>query len=281
MRPKSFPKLRLASIPCPNCRKLVSANAVECIHCGLKRPGTYGSIPILGDLIRSKISFVDGIVLACFVLYALGIVLDLPQAISYGGIFGTLSPSNEVLYKLGMGGRIPWQLGRWWTLLTATYLHGGILHILFNMLWLRRTGHWVEELFGASRFIIIYTLAGILGSLVSMLAGTSFFVGASGAIFGLFGALIFYGRQRGGTFGSAIFKQTAILAVISFVLGLVMPGVDNWGHLGGFIGGVLAALALSYEEKKRQTLQMHIIATLVLVLVIICFTLVFINFFRS
>jgi rhomboid protease GluP len=235
----------------------------------------------LGDLIRSKISFVDGIVLACFVLYALGIVLSLPNSLSYGGIFGTLSPSNEALYKLGMGGRIPWQLGRWWTLLTATYLHGGILHILFNMLWLRRTGHWVEELFGASRFIIIYTLAGILGSLVSSLAGTSFFVGASGAIFGLFGALIFYGRQRGGTFGSAIFKQAAILAVISFVLGLVMPGVDNWGHLGGFIGGLLAGIVLSYEEKKRQTLRMHIIAALTLVLVIFSFVLVFINFFRS
>jgi rhomboid protease GluP len=261
MRPKSPPKLRPASIPCPSCRKLVSANASECIHCGLKRPGIYGSIPIVGDLIRSQISFVDGIVLACFVLYALGIVLNLPQALSYGGIFGTLSPTNEALYKLGMGGRIPWQLGRWWTLITATYLHGGVLHILFNMLWLRRTGHWVEELFGASRFLIIYTLAGLLGSAASTLAGTAFFVGASGAIFGLFGALILYGRQRGGTFGSAIFKQTAIL--------------------GGFIGGLLAGFILSYEEKKRQTLSMHILAALILVLVILSFVLVFINFFRS
>jgi rhomboid protease GluP len=281
MRQNTPSKLRPASIPCPSCRKLVSAIASECIHCGLKRPGLYGTIPVLSDLIRSKISFVDGIVLGCFVLYALGIALDLPKALSYGGIFGTLSPSSEALYKLGMGGRIPWQLGRWWTLITATYLHGGILHILFNMLWLRRTGHWVEELFGASRFLIIYTLAGMVGSTVSILAGTSLFVGASGAIFGLFGALIYYGRQRGGTFGSAIFKQTAILAAISFVLGLVMPGVDNWGHLGGFIGGFASAIVLSYEEKKHQTLGMHIAATLILALVIICFGLMFVNFFRQ
>jgi rhomboid protease GluP len=281
MRQKPLPKLRPASIPCPSCRKLISANAPECIHCGLKQPGVYSKVPILGDLIRGRLSFVDGIILVCFVLYALGIALNLPQALSFGGIFGTLSPTNEALYKLGMGGSIPWQQGRWWTLITATYLHGGVLHILFNMLWLRRTGHWVEELFGASRFLIIYTLAGLLGSVASTLAGTAFFVGASGAVFGLFGALIFYGRQRGGTFGSAIFKQTAFLAGISFVLGLVMPGVDNWGHLGGFIGGLLAGIWLSYEEKKRQTLGMHITAALVLALVILSFGLMLVSFFRA
>ena len=279
MRPNNLSRLRPTSIPCPNCRKLVSANALECIHCGLKRPGFYGSIPVLRELIRSNISFVDGIILVCFALYALGIALDLPKALAFSRIFGILSPSSEALYKIGMGGRIPWQAGHWWTLITATYLHGGILHILFNMLWLRRIGHWVEELFGVSRFLIIYTLAGLIGSAASTLAGTSFFVGASGAIFGLFGALIYYGRNRGGTFGSAIFRQIAILAVISFGLGLVMPGVDNWGHLGGFVGGLLAAVVLEYEEKKRQTLGMHIAATLALAIVVVCFVLMLISFF--
>ena len=281
MRSYNSSRLRPTSIPCPNCRKLVSANAPECIHCGLKRPGLYGSVPILGELIRSNISFVDGIILVCFVLYALSLALNLSGALTFNGIFGILSPSNDALYKLGMGGRIPWQSGHWWTLITATYLHGGILHILFNMLWLRRTGRWVEELFGVSRFLIIYTFAGLVGSIASTLAGTSFFVGASGAIFGLFGALIYYGRNRGGTFGSAIFRQIAILAVISFGLGLVMPVVDNWGHLGGLIGGVLAAIALSYEEKKRQTLGMHIAATLALLFVIVCFLLMLVYFFLN
>lgn len=271
-------RLRPTSIPCPNCRKLVSTNAHECIHCGLKRPGLYGSIPILGELIRSRLSFVDGIILMCVALYMLGIALDLPNALTFGGVFGTLSPSSQALYQLGMGGRLPWQAGQWWTLITATYLHGSILHILFNMLWLRRTGHWVEELYGASRFLMIYTFAGLSGSLASVLAGTSFFVGASGAVFGLFGALIYYGRNRGGTFGSTIFRQIALLAAISFGFGLVMPGVDNWGHLGGFMGGLLAAFAFSYEERKRQTLSMHIAATLTLAFVAVCFILMILHF---
>ena len=279
MRPKNPPRLHPAAIPCPRCRKLVSANTPECIHCGLKKPSFYGSVPILGELIRGGLSFVDGIVLVCFLLYALSIALDLPNALTFNSIFSFLSPSNEALYKLGMGGRIPWMAGEWWTLITATYLHGSVMHILFNMLWLRRSGAWVEELYGASRFLIIYTFAGLVGSAASVLAGTPFFVGASGAIFGLFGALIYYGRNRGGTFGSAIFRQIAILALISFGFGLVMPNVDNWGHLGGFVGGLLAAIALSYEERKRQTLGMHIGAALTLVFVAACFVFMLVTFF--
>jgi rhomboid protease GluP len=102
---------------------------LECIHCGLKRPGFYPSVPILGELIRGSLTFVDGITLLCFALYALGIALDMPNAMTFNGIFSMLSPSNEVLYRLGMGGLVPLLAGRWWTLLTATYLHGSILHI--------------------------------------------------------------------------------------------------------------------------------------------------------
>jgi rhomboid protease GluP len=280
MRSKNPSRLHPVSIPCPRCRKLVSTNTPQCIHCGLKRPGFYGSVPILGELIRGSLSFVNGIVLVCFLLFALSIALDLPNAMNFTNIFTILSPSNAVLYQLGMSGRIPWLAGEWWTLITATYLHGSVLHILFNMLWLRRTGAWVEELYGASRFIIIYTFAGLVGSATSVLAGTPLFVGASGAIFGLFGALIFYGRHRGGTFGSAIFRQVAILAVISFGFGLIMPNVDNWGHLGGFIGGLLAAFILGYEERKRQTLMMHIGAVLTLVFVAVCFAFMLVNFFK-
>ena len=281
MRSKNPSSLRPASIPCPRCRKLVSANTPKCIHCGLKRPGFYGSVPVLGELIRGSLSFVDGIVVLCFALYVLSLALDLQATMTFNGLFDILSPSSEALYKLGMGGRIPWLAGEWWTLITATYLHANVLHILFNMVWLRRTGAWVEELFGASRFVMIYTFSGLVGSATSVLAGTPFFIGASGAIFGLFGALIYYGLHRGGTFGSAIFKQIAILAVIAFVFGLVMTNVDNWGHVGGFMGGLLAAIALSYEERKSQTLGMHIGAALTLVFVALCFTFMLVTFFQK
>ena len=273
--------IRPGSIPCPNCHKLISSQSAKCIYCGIRRPGLFLATPILGNLIRGETSFVDGIVLFCFMLYLLSIALDIPSALKFGGIFGILSPSTASLYKVGLGGAYPLQQGRWWTLITATYLHGSILHILFNMLWLRQIGFWVEDLFGPSRFLIIYTLAGLVGSLVSTIAGTQAFVGASGAIMGLFGAMIYYGRNRGGTLGSAIFRQVLIWAGIAFVLGLVMPGIDNWGHAGGFVGGFLVAMLLGYQEKKRQTLWQHIGATLALAGIAVCFIFMLITFFRG
>jgi len=190
-----------------------------------------------------------------------------------GGLFNFLSPTPLSLIKVGAGGRFPMSAGHWWSLITATYLHGSILHILFNMLWLRQIGPLVEELFGASRFFIIYTVAGLTGSIVSVLAGTPLFVGASGAIFGLFATLIYYGWHRGGTFGSAIFRQMLIWGVIAFLFGFMARGIDNWGHIGGFIGGGLAAILLGYQERRRQNLSHHILALVALLFVLLCFGL--------
>jgi len=269
-----------SSTPCPRCKRLISINADRCIHCGLARPKFYLSIPVLRDLITGKISFVDGIVLFCVSLYVLALLLDISglSAISMN-IFNLLRPTDESLYKLGMGGRIPMATGRWWTVITATYLHGSLLHIGFNMLWLRRIGPLVEELFGASRFWIIYTISGLSGSILTTLMGTNFFVGASGAIFGLFGALIYYGRHRGGTFGSNIFRQMLIWAGIAFLFGFLAAGVDNWGHLGGFLGGLAISALVGYKEKSRQTLYQHIIAFVLLIFVAICFIFMVIVFF--
>jgi rhomboid protease GluP len=147
------------------------------------------------------------------------------------------------------------------------------------MLWLRQIGPLVEELYGSSRFIILYTLAGLLGSLTSVLAGTFFFIGASGAIFGLFGALLYYGRSRGGTFGSTIFRQLLIWAVIAFAIGLFLPGVDNWGHLGGLLTGLVAGWLLSYQERSRQKLIHHLLAFIAILFIGVCFAMMVIYFF--
>ena len=221
----------------------------------------------------------NGITLACFSLYVLALMLDITNIRITGSPLSILSPSSEALYRLGMGGLIPWQEGRWWSFITATYLHGGILHIAFNMLWLRRIGPLVEELFGASRFWIIYTLSGLFGALASFWSGTFLFVGASGSIFGLLGALIYYGRSRGGVFGSSIFRQMGLWAAIGFLFGLTMPGVDNWSHLGGFVAGLLLAWILAYNEKARQSFSQHVLASVVLVGVLICFGFMFVHFF--
>ncbi len=232
------------------------------------------------ELLREEVSFVNGIIIACVVLYALALGLDLPAALQGGNILSMLSPSPQSLVKLGMGGFYPLIQGEWWTLLTATYLHASILHILFNMLWLRQLGPFVESLFGPSRFIIIYTVSGVSGALVSALIGkTPFFVGASGAVFGLFAALIYYGIRRGGTFGTAIFRQMLFWAAIGLFLGFTRSGVDNLGHIGGILGGVLSAWVLGYQERQQQKLAHHLVALLTLALIIICFGMMVVNFF--
>jgi rhomboid protease GluP len=225
-----------------------------------------------------RFNFPRDIAIVCGVMYVLSLVVDLPRefGIELSGInslLSIISPTPKALYELGMSGSIAWKDGRWWTIVTANYLHSGLLHIGFNLFWLLRIGLWVRELFGAARFWIIYTLAGVCGSLVSILAGTPFFVGASGAIFGLFGALIYYGRYCGGTFGSSMFRQISILALIGLLFGFTVPGVDNWGHLGGFAGGLIVAFLVGSEEMNQQTLTHLLVAYLLLIFALVCFGL--------
>jgi rhomboid protease GluP len=268
-----------STTPCPRCLRLISIQANECIHCGLKNPRFYLAIPLLKNLARGEISFIKGIIMVCFGLYIVSIAFNFGLREMASNPLAILSPNFDSLQRLGMGGRIPLINGGWWTLLTAVFLHGNFLHIFFNMWWLRDLGPQVEREYGPSRFLVIYIIAGIAGSILSALAGTSFFVGASGAIFGLFGALVYYGWHRGGTFGSAIYRRTLFWAGLLFLFGLVSPNVDNWGHLGGFIGGFMMSLIMRYEERLRQTLGHHLAALLAMALLAVCFSLMLVNFF--
>lgn len=272
---------RRSTFHCPRCGRLISYRAQSCLYCKLPRPRFIANIPIFRELLHGEIRFGEGVFITIIALYFTAILLDIGGSLRTGGLFGMLAPSSASLYRLGMGGSLPWEMGRWWTLLTATYLHGGLLHIAFNLMWLRSIGPLVEELFGRSRFFVIYTLAGVGGVALSTLLGTPLTVGASGSIFGLLAALIYYGRSRGGTFGSGIMRTMLIYAGIGLVLGLLAPNVDNWGHVGGFVTGFLAALWLGYEEKAKQTLTHHLLAFAFLVFVLVCFTIMVVLFFTS
>src|SRR5207244_4722395 len=132
------------------------------------------------------------------------------------GPFEIFSPGNTALQALGATGAFPWAHGEWWTLLTAIYLHGGVLHILFNVLWIRQLGPAVEEMYGPARFFVIFTISGVAGFVVSDVIGVSFTVGASGSIFGLLGAIVAFGRRRGGTFGTIVLRQSGQWALLLF-----------------------------------------------------------------
>ena len=210
----------------------------------------WGLTDILQRVFRRR--DVTGIIsVVCIALYVVALVLDPAGALRPRGPFALFSPSPYALSALGAAGTYAWSQGEWWTLVTGIYLHGGILHILFNVLWIRQLGPAVEEVYGAARLVVIFTVAGALGFALSVLAGHALTVGASGSIFGLLAALIAYGHRRGGLFGRLVARQYGQWALILFIFGL-LPGsaVDNWAHAGGFVGGLVAGYVLSSDRRE-------------------------------
>lgn len=171
------------------------------------------------------------------------------------------SPSNKSLLVLGATGTIPIdRFHRWWSLVTANYLHGGIFHILFNMIALSQIAPLVIREYGAHRMVTLYTLSGVIGFWVSYLAGVAFTIGASAAVCGLIGASLYYGKSRGGIYGKAIYKQISAWALGLFIFGLLVPGINNWGHGGGIVAGAILGFLLGYQEKRKESLLHRILA---------------------
>jgi membrane associated rhomboid family serine protease len=270
---------RTGSSLCYRCGKLNRVDATECFYCGARRPGLWGFGPGVGRLV-GRLDFAKAITVICVALYVVSILLDPAAAFRARNPFDMLAPSSGALIRLGMTGAIPWAAGFWWTLFTAIYLHGSLLHILFNLLWVRQLAPAVEETFGRARLIVIFTAAGVLGFVLSNMVGVAWTIGASGAIFGLLGAMVAYGRSRGGAFGVAVFRQYGQWALLIFILGFFMSGVNNWGHLGGFVGGYLAALALGPLDRGAERGVDRVGALCAMAVTVVAFLLAFWTGFR-
>jgi rhomboid protease GluP len=228
----------------------------------------WGFTPLVRRL-GNDLGFVQVMLWGCGALYAATLIAD-TSGIGMAGGFSILSPSRPSLIVFGAAGPGPVVLaGRWWTVLSAGWLHGGLLHILFNVLWIRQLAPPVAELYGPGRMVIIYTLSSAVGFLLSslsvliplgwLLGGGGFqsvSVGASAAIFGLLGAMVHYGRRGAGEIG----RQAWLWATILFALGFVMHGVDNWAHLGGFLGGWAVSSWLNPMKPERLD---HLVGALV------------------
>lgn len=269
----------LGSILCPNCGKLISASAESCIHCGAKQPGMWGLTSYIQKIFGPKASLIPFITATCVGIYVLSLLLD-PSALTRmrgSFIFGFLSPSNNVLIKLGATGSYASEAGYWWTTITAIYLHGGLLHIAFNAMAIRSLGPSIEEFYGASRSFVIFSFAGIVGYVVSNAWGIPYTVGASGSLFGFLGALVYYGRKRGGVFGDAIYKQAGQWAIVWFIIGFLMPGINNFAHGGGFLGGYAASWFMGFTEIKRENRMHQMLAVGFLALTVLAFVLSIIN----
>jgi rhomboid protease GluP len=243
----------------------------------------WGFAPILTRLGRD-FGFTPLVIGACIALYLATLIAD-PGSIASGSLslFGFLSPSLDSLWLFGASGFKPVLIdGRWWTVLTAGWLHGGILHIAFNMMSLRSLAPPVGEFYGASRMIIIYTVAGAAGFTASTFGGaylgfipglrsSGYTVGASAAICGLLGALMYYGRRAG---SSMVAEQARSWAIGILVLGFLLPGIDNWAHLGGFAGGYLCSRLLDPLKPERLDHFLAAIVCLALTALAIAFSVI-------
>ncbi|HEY8535856.1 MAG TPA: rhomboid family intramembrane serine protease [Vicinamibacterales bacterium] len=261
---------RTGSTVCPGCGSLVGVNDEQCYSCGRRNPALWGFSPLLRKL-GQDLGFARVVIVVSVGLY-LATLAASENPLRAGGLFNILAPDGRATYIFGMTGAIPvFVEGRWWTLLSAGWLHGGLLHILFNMLWVRQLAPATADLYGPGRMMIIYTLSGVTGFGLSsvmgyyffglpLLGGAAFTLGASAPIFGLLGALVYYGRRT----GSSLVGATALqYAAILFAFGLFMNGVDNYAHAGGFAGGWLVARWLDPMTRERVD---HLIAGLLCIL---------------
>jgi rhomboid protease GluP len=245
-----FMRKRTGAVVCPGCGRLVDVNEPVCPYCGRPSPGMFGYGPAFQRLL-GRFDLSVAVIGGCIVLYVLSLVIDPRSIFRMAGMFDILAPSSGALAVLGMTGGFAMQQGRWWTVLTAVFLHGSLLHLLFNMVITRQFLPHVVELYGSARAWVIFVVAGILGFAVSNLASGVPTIGASGAIFGLLAALIVYGRR---THQHAVAQQLWLSAGMMFLFGFVMPSVNNWAHAGGFAGGFVAAEALSFSGRRESAL---------------------------
>jgi rhomboid protease GluP len=252
---------------------LVGVNDPTCYNCGRRNPGLWGFAPALRRL-GNDLGFIPFVIGGTVIMYVLSLVM------SRDGTQIGFSPSDYALRILGASGASPvFDFGWWWTVLTASWLHGGPLHIFFNVLWIRQLGPEIANMYGAGRMVIIYTVSGIFGFALSSVLGLlpiPFFgagltVGASAPIFGFLGALVHYGRRT----GSSHARQAGLqYALFMGLMGFVFRGVDNAAHLGGFIGGYLASLILDPLKPERIDHIAMAVGCLLLTLAAVVYTVI-------
>ena len=142
--------------------------------------------------------------------------------------------------------------GEYYRLITGIFLHNGIIHLVCNMYSLYVIGSQLESFLGKIKYLIVYLLSGLAGSVLSIYFSNSFSVGASGAIFGLLGSLLYFGYHYRVYLDSVIKSQIIPLIILNLMLGFMLRGIDNWAHIGGLIGGVFSTMAVGIKYKSEK-----------------------------
>ena len=220
---------------CPNCRAFITTDDKVCPYCearvGPKAAERLQAGNILGGLIPQARFTTVMILLINFALYA-------ADALS----------SQAVIKQYGAS--IPWPMrGEFYRLVTAGFLHGGIIHILMNSWVLFDLGAEVEQLYDTGRLIVFYFVSTVTGFLASSILGHSFSLGSSAGIFGLIGAMLAFGVMDKSALGAAVKSLYSRWLIYALVLSFI-PGVDYWAHIGGLAGGFLMGVILTTPRAR-------------------------------
>ncbi len=227
-----MPKPRM----CPHCRAFIDSQQKTCEYCGNPLPMTAARRLIREERMRragAQVGFTTMILLLInAALFAVSWILTL-RFTGDSGFLGGID--GNVLHILGAKFSLSIQLhGEWWRLITANFLHGGLLHLGFNTMSLFNLGPLAEEIFGTSRYLVLYLGSGACGFLASTLWSDSLSIGASASICGLIGAMYGFGRIN----TNSQLRSVALRWIIAIgIFGLLFPAIDNAAHLGGLAAG--------------------------------------------
>jgi rhomboid protease GluP len=237
---------------CPACGTLVGINTTRCHQCGTNLNFSMAAInKRFSGFFGGRAPVTTALLVANILIFGVSVVATL-QSGQGTGLSILWSLNGEVLYRLGALWTPAIQAGEFYRLVTAMFLHAGLIHIGFNMWVLMDIGPVVEEVYGSARFLFLYTATGIMGYVLS--AFTPFRphpalgVGASGAILGLVGLMIAITTRRAGSAMHALRSRLISWVVSIFVFGFLISGVDNWAHFGGLASGFLLGKVVADRE---------------------------------
>ena len=188
-------------------------------------------------------------------------------------------PSDvKTLVFMGANSSYYTKAGEYYRLLTCIFLHAGFAHIICNMYSLIVIGPQVESFYGKLKYLFIFLVSGICGSILSLVFSSSNIVsvGASGAIFGLLGAIIYFGYHYRVYLGNVLKSQIIPVIILNLVIGFMISGIDNFAHIGGLIGGLFAAMACGVPDKSSTSDKINGCILLIIYLIFI----VYMAFFR-
>jgi rhomboid protease GluP len=241
------------SLLCPACHRLISADEQKCPYCGLTAPGEKWRHSVFTSLFSSGDRLINALVITNAVMFVISLLISRRGLHLSANPLTFLSPDSQALIWLGATGTLPIdRLHHWWTLVSASYLHGGVLHIAFNMIALWQIAPMITREYGTYRMFVIYTLSGVGGFLISYLVGVPLTIGASAAVCGFIGAALYYGKSRGGVYGQAIYRQVGGWALSIALFGFIVPGINNWAHGGGMATGILLGVIMGYQERNPE-----------------------------